>query len=102
MYKCARSIEDVFGCKWAATVLCAISKGVNRPGALQRHIEGISSKVLSERLRKLVKYRLAEKIQYPEFPPRTEYRLTRYGANLAEVVKSVKELNKEVFRYPPV
>ena len=46
-----RKLEDVVGCKWSVSVLLAVGEGVNRPGALERHIEGISTKVLSERLR---------------------------------------------------
>jgi len=41
-------LEDVLGCRWTISVLSAVGKGVNRPGALERHIEGISAKVLSD------------------------------------------------------
>ena len=42
-------LEDVIGCRWTMSVLRAVSKGVRRPGALERHIEGISAKVLRDR-----------------------------------------------------
>ena len=44
-------LEEVIGCRWTISVLGAVAKGVRRPGALERHIEGISTKVLSDRLR---------------------------------------------------
>jgi DNA-binding HxlR family transcriptional regulator len=53
-----RRLEDVVGCKWSAAVLAAIGRGVSRPGQLERFIPGISTKILNERLRKLVDYRL--------------------------------------------
>ncbi len=53
-----RQLEDVVGCKWSVSVLQAVAEGISRPGALERHIAGISTKVLSERLRKLTHYGL--------------------------------------------
>jgi DNA-binding HxlR family transcriptional regulator len=44
-------LEEVIGCRWTISVLGAVARGVRRPGALERHIEGISAKVLSDRLR---------------------------------------------------
>jgi len=46
-----RLLEDVIGCRWTISVLRAVASGVNRPGALERHIQGISAKVLSDRLK---------------------------------------------------
>jgi HxlR-like helix-turn-helix len=44
-------LEDVIGCRWSISVLHAVGRGVNRPGALERRIVGISTKVLNDRLR---------------------------------------------------
>lgn len=52
-YEC---LEQVIGCKWSVSVLKAVEAGVDRPGALERAIKGISTKILSERLRKLTGY----------------------------------------------
>jgi DNA-binding HxlR family transcriptional regulator len=49
-------LEDVLGCKWSWRILREVRNGVNRPGQLERAIEGISAKVLNERLRKLYRY----------------------------------------------
>jgi DNA-binding HxlR family transcriptional regulator len=46
-------LEQVIGCKWSVSVLEAVRLGVSRPGALEKRIAGISTKVLSERLRRL-------------------------------------------------
>lgn len=86
-------LEDVIGCKWSVSVLLAVGQGVCRPGALERHIEGISTKVLSERLRKLSAYGLLEKRVYPEVPPRTEYQLTPLGIRLAEIISQIQQLD---------
>ena len=49
----SQMLEDVVGCKWSVSVLQAVAAGVTRPGALERHLAGISTTVPSERLRKL-------------------------------------------------
>lgn len=95
-----RSIEDVLGCKWSVSVLQAIADGVSRPGALERHVEGISTKVLNERLKKLAHYHLIEKEQFPEVPPRTEYRLSGLGERVMVLVRGIRDLNEELAARP--
>ncbi|MEM8984176.1 MAG: helix-turn-helix domain-containing protein [Pseudomonadota bacterium] len=89
-------LEDVVGCKWSVSVLLAIGDGINRPGALERHIEGVSTKVLSERLRKLTAYGLLEKRRFPEVPPRTEYSLTSVGEKLLSIIQQIQSLDRDL------
>ena len=91
-----RKLEEVIGCKWSVSVLKAVADNVTRPGKLERHIEGISKKVLSERLRKLTDYSLLQKHAYPEVPPRTEYSLTENGKKLICIIDQVKSLDMEI------
>ena len=91
-----QKLEDVIGCKWSVSVLVAIGDGVIRPGALEKYIEGISRKVLSERLRKLTAYRLLEKQTFPEVPPRTEYALTSSGEKLIKIIQQIHFLDSEL------
>ena len=93
MSKNYQQLEDVIGCKWSETVLLAIEAGINRPGMLERHIDGISAKVLSERLRKLTVYGLLEKHSFAEIPPRTEYTLTVLGKKLVSIIQQIHELD---------
>jgi len=91
-------LEDIVGCKWSVSVLMAVQEGINRPGALERHIDGISTKVLSERLRKLTNYGLLDKNTYPEVPPRTEYALTPSGGKLVRIIGQIQALDEELDR----
>ena len=91
-------LEDIVGCKWSVSVLRAIADGVTRPGALERHVQGISTKVLSERLRKLTTYGLLAKHVYAEVPPRTEYTLTANGRKLVAIIDQLKLLDGEIRR----
>ena len=89
-------LEEVIGCRWTLSVLGAVAKGVKRPGALERHIEGISAKVLSDRLRHFTRAGIFERIQYPEIPPRVEYRLTEFGRKFNRLLKEVEKLQSEL------
>ena len=91
-----RQLGEVIGCKWSVSVLKAIADNVTRPGELERHIEGISKKVLSERLRKLTDYGLLQKNAFAEVPPRTEYSLTENGKKLICIIDQVKTLDMEI------
>lgn len=84
------------GCKWSVSVLQAVGDGISRPGALERHIQGISTKVLSERLRKLASYGLLVKRVYAEVPPRTEYSLTENGQKLVGIISQIELLDDEI------
>lgn len=89
-------LEDVIGCKWSVSVLHAVREGVTRPGALEREIAGISTKVLSERLRKLTHYGLLKKDVFPEVPPRTEYSLTAAGRRLTDIIGQIQQLDSHI------
>ena len=89
-------LEDVIGCRWTMSVLRAVSKGVRRPGALERHIEGISAKVLSDRLKHLTRAGIFEREQFPEIPPRVEYRLSDFGKKFTRLLKEAEKLQLEL------
>ncbi|WP_305046078.1 winged helix-turn-helix transcriptional regulator [Geoalkalibacter sp.] len=89
-----RRLEEVIGCKWSVSVLMAVRAGVRRPGQLERCIEGISTKVLAERLRKLTAYGLLSRDVFAEMPPRTEYQLTEKGRELTRIIEQIHALDQ--------
>jgi len=72
----AGMVESIIGCKWSLSVLQMVHQGINRPGAMER--ASLTTKVLNERLRKLVNYGILQRYGYPEIP-RVEYKLTAFG-----------------------
>lgn len=89
-------VEDVVGCKWTLSVLGLVRKGVIRPGAMEKSVEGLTTKVLNERLRKLVKYEILQRHAYPEIPPKVEYKLTQFGKKFMKVLDAIDQLEKEI------
>ncbi|MFO8238179.1 MAG: helix-turn-helix domain-containing protein [Prochlorococcaceae cyanobacterium] len=88
-------VETVIGCKWSLTVLQLVVLGVNRPGEMERSIEGLSAKVLNDCLRRLVEFNVLDKQSYPEIPPRVEYALTEFGNKFRKVIDALDDLESD-------
>jgi len=72
-----------------------IRAGVHRPGELQRSTEGLTTKVLNDRLAKLVRLQIVERESFPEVPPRVEYRLTEFGTRFMAIIDQIEQLQGE-------
>ncbi|MBB6347363.1 winged helix-turn-helix transcriptional regulator [Nonomuraea muscovyensis] len=76
---------DVIGEPWSPLILRDVYAGITRFDQLQQDL-GISSKVLTERLRWLVGNGVLERRQYSSRPPRHEYALTDKGRELCDLL----------------
>lgn len=94
----SRMVEDIVGCKWSLAVLGTVRGGVCRPGAMEHAIEGLSKKVLNERLTKLVRFGILEKQAFAELPPRVEYHFTAFGDKFCAVLDGIEALQREIDR----
>ena len=94
--KSRRMVEAIFRCKWSLTVYELLSNGVNRPGAMVRNVEGLSTKVLNQCLRRNVEFGILEKTEYPEVPPRVEYSVTEFGEKFIAVLDEIEKLEEEI------
>jgi DNA-binding HxlR family transcriptional regulator len=90
----AHIVENCLGCKWTLHVLTQVRQGVRRPGQLERSAQGLTAKVLAERLLKLVRFGVLEKHSFEEAPPRVEYHLTDFGQRLLEVFDQIEALQR--------
>ncbi|MEM6675558.1 MAG: helix-turn-helix domain-containing protein [Planctomycetota bacterium] len=88
-------VQQIVGCKWMVSVLSSIRAGIQRPGALERACTGISTKVLNERLAKLVRFGVLERRAFAEIPPRVEYSLTEKGHRLLPILDAIEDLERE-------
>lgn len=78
----ARLAFDLLSHTWNAVVLWALRDGPRRPVELRERIGGISSKVLTETLRRLEFNGLVDRHARPGSPPRVDYGLTPLGRTL--------------------
>lgn len=92
----ARMVETIYGCKWSLTVYQLLACGINRPGAMVSSVEGLTTKVLNECLKKNVQFGILERIAFNEMPPRVEYNVTVFGSKFLRVLDELEKLQKEI------
>ena len=77
---------------------CLMEFEVVRFNELKRYLKNISDKTLSNNLKELEADRLIIRKEYPQIPPKVEYRLSNRGKSLMEVLDQLcvcGENNKE-------
>jgi len=67
---------------------------VVRFNELQRNLENITTKTLTEQLRELEDKKMIKRTIYPEIPPRVEYSLTDIGSSIDPVLKTLCDWGK--------
>lgn len=79
-----RAAVDLFAHTWDPVILAALHPGPRRRVELRAAVGGISDKVLTESLTRLLDSGLVERHRYAEAPPRVEYRLTPLGRTFVD------------------
>ncbi len=86
---------DLVSKKWTMVILLELYRdggGPKRYSEIKNEILRITPKVLSTRLKELVKHDLITKeIDVSSFPIKTEYELTEMGIDFIKVIKEIKE-----------
>ena len=78
---------------WTIYILWRLHKnGETRFGELKRQIPGISSKMLTERLRSLEKAEIINRHHEPTVPPKVFYELTKEGRELTTILDQINTL----------
>jgi DNA-binding HxlR family transcriptional regulator len=80
---------QLLGKRWTGLLLYALLEGPQRFCELTATVEGLSDRVLSDRLRELEVEGVVERIVYPHIPVRVEYQLTEKGRALGPVVEAI-------------
>jgi DNA-binding HxlR family transcriptional regulator len=86
---CVARAMEIIGNKWTALILRDLASGNCRFSELERSLQGISPRTLSQRLDDLEAQKIVTKASYAEVPPRTEYTLTKKGNDLIPLLKQM-------------
>lgn len=93
----ARMVEDIVGRKGSLGLLELSAAGVTRPAALQRACPGLSAKVMAERLRKMVRFGILERVVRGEKLPLEVYcRMTAFGERFQGLLREVRRLEEDL------
>lgn len=82
---------SLVGSKWKLLIIRNLMKRPWRFNELQKSLDGISQKVLTESLRQLTEAGLIYRKDYKTNPPKVEYGMTELGEKLLRVLKSMEE-----------
>lgn len=85
-------VVDLLDNKWSILVLRELFRGSQRTHQLLEALPGISTKILTARLRTLEKHGLLTRHVFPEIPPRVEYSLTQKGSEIRPILLAMHSL----------
>ncbi len=83
---------SLIGGKWKLLILRNLKTRPWRFNELQRDLDGISQKVLTDSLRQMIDDGLVYRHDYQEMPPRVEYGLTDLGRKMLPIIDAPRSL----------
>lgn len=86
----ATAVELVGG-KWKLLIIRNLRLRPWRFNELQRSLEGVSQKVLTDSLKQLIDDGIVYRHDYQEIPPKVEYNLTELGKKLLPVLDALAD-----------
>lgn len=86
---CIAAAMAVIGSKWTALILRDLAESPKRFSELERSLDGISPRTLSQRLDELVSHGIVTRRCSDDMPPHTEYTLTAKGRDLVPILRQM-------------
>jgi len=81
---------SMIGGKWKPVIIFCIANGVDRFGAMQRAVPGITKQMLTKQLRELEADNLVSRTVFAEVPPRVDYALTDKGQSVLPIIDQMR------------
>jgi DNA-binding HxlR family transcriptional regulator len=91
----SRQVLDLIADKWTALIFALLEKHPTRFNELQRLIEGISHKMLTQTLRSLEQKGIVTRTVTPTIPPAVEYSLSPLGTTLIPLMAALRQWAEE-------
>lgn len=86
---------SLIGSKWKLLIMRNLLVRPWRFNELQRDLEGISQKVLTESLRSMEADGIVTRTVYPEVPPHVEYSLSELGESMRPIISAMEAWGTE-------
>ena len=86
---------SLIGSKWKLLIMRNLFARPWRFNELQRNLEGISQKVLTDSLRSMEEDGIITRTVFPEVPPHVEYALSELGESMRPIIKSMETWGTE-------
>lgn len=85
---------SLIGGKWKLLIVRNLRDRAWRFNELQRNLDGVSQKVLTDSLRQMMDDGLVYRQDYGEVPPRVEYGLTALGREMLPVIDALADFGR--------
>lgn len=82
---------DMIGSKWKLLIMRNLLVRPWRFNELQKNLQGISQKVLTDSLRSMETDGIITRTVYAEVPPRVEYALSELGESMRPIIKVMEQ-----------
>ncbi len=82
------------GGKWNLIIIKTIGIEELRFGQLKKEIPDVSEKVLIEKLKVLIAYKIVIRKDFKEVPPRVSYRLSETGIKALDIVTEMEQFGR--------
>ena len=86
------------GGAWTPNIIWYLSGGPRRFTELKNDLVGVSSKMLTQRLRHLVEIGVVDRHEQPTSPPTVEYSLTDIGCELKPAIDAIVRVGEKLKR----
>lgn len=85
----SRGLLDAIGDKWSILIVLTLAERELRYGQIEKAVDGISQKMLSQRLHSLADDGLVLRTAHEEIPPKVVYGLTELGRSAVPAVRGL-------------
>ncbi|WP_053546185.1 winged helix-turn-helix transcriptional regulator [Corynebacterium deserti] len=85
----SRTLLDTISDKWAVLIVLSMEHGALRHGEIKEQVQGITPKMLTQRLGVLVEDGLVTRTAHATIPPRVDYQLTELGQSVIEPCRAM-------------
>lgn len=86
---------QMIGSKWKLLIIRNLLGRPWRFNELQKNLEGISQKVLTDSLRSMESDGIINRTVFPEVPPRVEYSLSELGETMHPILNAMEKWGRD-------
>lgn len=90
------SCLSILGGTWTPNIIWYLSERPRRFSELKSDVQGISAKVLTQRLKRLEGHAIVHREVMPTSPPTVEYSLTKIGRELVPAIHAIANVGKRL------
>ncbi|HJP77160.1 MAG TPA: helix-turn-helix domain-containing protein [Pseudonocardiaceae bacterium] len=90
-----QSTLEIVGKRWTGSILLAITMGARRFGEILRTVDGLSDRLLSQRLKELEGHGLVIRTVVPTTPVQIRYTLSDSGTSLLTILQPLARWGAE-------